>query len=89
MNRSIADALVATVDVIQVTLLQLTAARQRDISRRHGGSQLPSLQAARSEGMAVRAYISMCFGCPFEGEVDPAVVQVESPHSNMDCSASS
>ena len=30
---------------------------------------------ARSEGFTVQAYVSMCFGCPFEGEVDPAVVQ--------------
>ena len=29
---------------------------------------------AVSEGMWVRAYISTCFGCPYEGKVDPAVV---------------
>mmetsp|Transcript_28836 Transcript_28836/g.40215 ORF Transcript_28836/g.40215 Transcript_28836/m.40215 type:complete len:333 (+) Transcript_28836:77-1075(+) len=32
------------------------------------------LEAARKEGLGVRAYCSMAFGCPFEGEVEPAVV---------------
>mmetsp|Transcript_10802 Transcript_10802/g.17548 ORF Transcript_10802/g.17548 Transcript_10802/m.17548 type:complete len:337 (-) Transcript_10802:194-1204(-) len=32
------------------------------------------LEVARKEGLGVRAYCSMAFGCPFEGEVDPAVV---------------
>jgi hydroxymethylglutaryl-CoA lyase len=27
---------------------------------------------ARAEGVAVRAYVSTVFGCPYEGEVDPA-----------------
>ena len=26
---------------------------------------------AREQGLAVRAYLSTCFGCPYEGEVDP------------------
>lgn len=30
---------------------------------------------AKNEGFATKAYASMCFGCPFEGDVDPAVVQ--------------
>jgi hydroxymethylglutaryl-CoA lyase len=30
--------------------------------------------AARAEGLAVRGYVSMCFGDPWEGAVDPAVV---------------
>eukprot|EP01043_Picozoa_sp_COSAG02_P038410 COSAG02_NODE_2959_length_7660_cov_1.967465_2_plen_163_part_00 len=30
---------------------------------------------AKSEGFLTKAYVSMCFGCPFEGDVDPAVVQ--------------
>lgn len=30
---------------------------------------------AKNEGFATKAYVSMCFGCPFEGDVDPAVVQ--------------
>jgi hydroxymethylglutaryl-CoA lyase len=29
---------------------------------------------ARREGMWVRGYVSTCFGCPYEGPVDPAVV---------------
>ena len=30
--------------------------------------------AARREGMWVRGYVSTCFGCPYEGAVDPARV---------------
>ena len=29
---------------------------------------------ARAAGIAVRAYLSTCFGCPYEGDVDPARV---------------
>ncbi|HET9627845.1 MAG TPA: hydroxymethylglutaryl-CoA lyase [Kofleriaceae bacterium] len=29
---------------------------------------------ARAAGVAVRAYLSTCFGCPYEGDVDPEVV---------------
>ncbi len=29
---------------------------------------------ARAQGLAVRAYVSTVFGCPYEGDVDPAVV---------------
>jgi hydroxymethylglutaryl-CoA lyase len=29
---------------------------------------------ARAAGLAVRAYLSTCFGCPYEGDVDPEVV---------------
>lgn len=48
VNRSVADALKASCEVLTV---------------------------ARTEGFATKAYVSMCFGCPFEGDVDPAVVQ--------------
>ncbi|MBO9539861.1 hydroxymethylglutaryl-CoA lyase [bacterium] len=30
--------------------------------------------AAREDGVAVRAYLSVVFGCPYEGKVDPAAV---------------
>jgi hydroxymethylglutaryl-CoA lyase len=33
------------------------------------------ISMAKSEGFLTKAYVSMCFGCPFEGDVDPAVVQ--------------
>jgi len=29
---------------------------------------------ARAAGVAVRAYLSTCFGCPYEGDVDPEAV---------------
>jgi hydroxymethylglutaryl-CoA lyase len=32
------------------------------------------IPAARAAGAEVRAYLSTCFGCPYEGEVDPARV---------------
>ena len=31
----------------------------------------PIFQSARARGLWVRGYISMAFGCPFEGEIDP------------------
>jgi hydroxymethylglutaryl-CoA lyase len=34
----------------------------------------PVIARARREGLAVRGYLSMCFGDPWEGAVDPAVV---------------
>jgi hydroxymethylglutaryl-CoA lyase len=33
------------------------------------------ISLAKSEGFVTKAYVSMCFGCPFEGDVDPAVIQ--------------
>jgi hydroxymethylglutaryl-CoA lyase len=32
------------------------------------------VRGARSAGLAVRGYVSMCFGDPWEGDVDPAAV---------------
>jgi hydroxymethylglutaryl-CoA lyase len=34
----------------------------------------PTVTRARAEGLDVRAYVSMCFGDPWEGEVEPAQV---------------
>jgi hydroxymethylglutaryl-CoA lyase len=34
----------------------------------------PVLQRAKAEGMWARGYVSTAFGCPFQGEVPPAVV---------------
>ena len=34
----------------------------------------PVIERARAEGVAVRGYLSMCFGDPWEGPVEPAVV---------------
>ena len=34
----------------------------------------PVVDRARAEGLAVRGYLSMCFGDPWEGDVDPLVV---------------
>ena len=35
---------------------------------------LPVVDQARTAGLAVRGYLSMCFGDPWEGAVDPSVV---------------
>ena len=32
------------------------------------------LESAKNNGIAVRGYVSCCFGCPYEGDVDPNVV---------------
>jgi hydroxymethylglutaryl-CoA lyase len=34
----------------------------------------PVLEAARAAGMWTRGYVSTAFGCPYQGEVDPAAV---------------
>ena len=34
----------------------------------------PVVEAGRAHGMAVRGYISVVLGCPYEGDVDPGVV---------------
>ena len=48
----------------------------------------PTITAARAEGMRVRGYVSMCFGDPWEGPVDPAdVVAVCSRLVELGCDA--
>ena len=33
------------------------------------------VDTAKQEGVAVRGYVSCCFGCPYEGDVDPLMVR--------------
>lgn len=48
----------------------------------------PTITTARAEGMRVRGYVSMCFGDPWEGPVDPAdVVAVCSRLVELGCDA--
>jgi hydroxymethylglutaryl-CoA lyase len=50
---------------------------KRNLKRSMGESMRIVCDVARrasQEGLAVRGYISMCFGDPWEGDVDPAVV---------------
>lgn len=35
----------------------------------------PVVEQARAAGMWVRGYVSVAFGCPYQGEVDPAAVE--------------
>jgi hydroxymethylglutaryl-CoA lyase len=47
----------------------------------------PVVARARAEGLDVRAYVSMCFGDPWEGRVDPAqVVAVGTRLVDLGCS---
>jgi hydroxymethylglutaryl-CoA lyase len=47
----------------------------------------PVVARARAEGLDVRAYVSMCFGDPWEGPVDPAqVVSVGTRLVDLGCS---
>jgi hydroxymethylglutaryl-CoA lyase len=47
----------------------------------------PVVTRARNEGLDVRAYVSMCFGDPWEGHVEPAqVVSVGTRLLDMGCS---
>jgi hydroxymethylglutaryl-CoA lyase len=47
----------------------------------------PVVSRARAEGLGVRGYVSMCFGDPWEGAVDPAqVVSVGTRLLDMGCS---
>jgi hydroxymethylglutaryl-CoA lyase len=47
----------------------------------------PVVARARAEGLDVRAYVSMCFGDPWEGRVDPTqVVSVGSRLVDLGCS---
>ncbi|MBB5893502.1 hydroxymethylglutaryl-CoA lyase [Kutzneria kofuensis] len=47
----------------------------------------PVVSRARTEGLDVRAYVSMCFGDPWEGHVEPAqVVSVGTRLLDMGCS---
>ncbi|GAA5128115.1 hydroxymethylglutaryl-CoA lyase [Haloechinothrix salitolerans] len=47
----------------------------------------PVVERARSEGLDVRGYLSMCFGDPWEGAVDPAqVARVGARLIDMGCS---
>jgi hydroxymethylglutaryl-CoA lyase len=44
------------------------------------------IQRARKDKVRVRGYLSMCFGCPYEGEVDPKkVVQLTKTLLKMGC----
>jgi hydroxymethylglutaryl-CoA lyase len=47
----------------------------------------PVIALAKREGVAVRGYISVVFGCPYEGKVEPqAVLSVARALSEMGCS---
>ena len=73
-QRGLERALAAGADEIAV----FVSATER-FARENLGSTLdgaiemaaPAIAEARSRGLAVRGYVSMCFGDPWEGRVDP------------------
>ena len=75
--RGLERAMAVGVEHVAVFMSATEAHNQKNLNRSLQDS-LESLQEttrrARSEGMAVRAYISTAFGCPFEGDVDFDVV---------------
>ncbi|PWU16878.1 MAG: hydroxymethylglutaryl-CoA lyase [Bdellovibrio sp.] len=47
---------------------------------------IPVIKAAKQKGLRVRGYLSTCFGCPYEGEVDEKkVVELASRLLRMGC----
>jgi hydroxymethylglutaryl-CoA lyase len=78
--RGLARAQAAGVQDIAVFASATDAFAQRNINRTLATQWEmfePTIAAARAGGMRVRGYVSMCWGDPWEGRVDPAaVVQV-------------
>lgn len=77
-EKGLDAALAAGVDEIAV----FTAASETFNRRNINASIAESLERfravvrrAREAGVRVRGYVSTCFGCPYEGRVDPGVVQ--------------
>jgi hydroxymethylglutaryl-CoA lyase len=62
---------------------------QRNLNRTIAASLemfAPVVSRARADGLAVRGYVSMCFGDPWEGDVDPSqVAAVTSALLDMGC----
>jgi hydroxymethylglutaryl-CoA lyase len=75
--RGLEAALAASAGKISVF-----AAASESFSRRNANASIaetldrfrPVLEAARAAGLPTRAYLSCAFGCPDEGEIDPATV---------------
>jgi hydroxymethylglutaryl-CoA lyase len=75
--RGLERALAAGADAIAVFTAASEAFTRANINMSIAESLLafaPVLQRARAEGMWTRGYVSTAFGCPYQGEVAPAVV---------------
>ena len=76
-DRGLDRALAAGVREIAVFASATESFAQRNLNRTVAASLdafAPVVARARREGLAVRGYVSMCFGDPWEGSVDPAQV---------------
>ncbi len=75
--RGLERALAAGADAIAVFTAASEAFTRANINMSIAESLLafaPVLQRANAEGMWTRGYVSTAFGCPYQGEVAPAVV---------------
>ena len=88
--RGLDRALAAGVREIAVFASATESFAQRNLNRSVAASLdmfEPVVTRARQEGLAVRGYVSMCFGDPWEGDVDPAqVADVTARLHEMGCS---
>lgn len=75
--RGMERAIAAGADAVAVFTAASEAFAQANIRMTIGESLeafSPVLAAARAAGMWTRGYVSTAFGCPYQGEVDPAAV---------------
>ena len=73
-RRGLDRALAAGVREVAVFASATEAFARRNLNRGRDESLavlVDTTRAARAEGLAVRGYVSMCFGDPWEGAVDP------------------
>jgi hydroxymethylglutaryl-CoA lyase len=76
-EKGLDAALAAGVQEIAVFTAASETFNQRNINTSIAGSLerfAPVVRRARAAGLRVRGYVSTCFGCPYEGAVDPHVV---------------
>jgi hydroxymethylglutaryl-CoA lyase len=76
-EKGLDAALAAGVEEIAVFTAASETFNQRNINTSIAGSLqrfTSVVKRARAAGLRVRGYVSTCFGCPYEGAVDPQVV---------------
>ena len=88
-ERGLERALACGVEEIAVFASATESFAQRNLNRSLAESIerfAPVVSAAISSGLAVRGYVSMCFGDPWEGDVDPSqVADVAAALADMGC----
>jgi len=76
-SRGLTDAVAVGVDEIAVFVSATDAFARRNLGQPLDGQMemvRPVIDEARSRGLGVRGYVSMCFGDPWEGAVPPEQV---------------